>query len=433
MVTLQCLSKILETGSFDIVLNNGLVREDFKPHEEEFDFIKNHYDTYGNVPDVETFLTQFQNFQLVECHETDDFLLSKIHEERGYSNLVPVLNKAAELANVNSEDAIAYLKNAVSGMEAYTTVRGVDIVHGAGAQSRYEEYKKKHDGDLRDFCISTGFHELDGMIQGWDRQEELGVVFARTNQGKSWIMTRFMMSAWRQGFNVGYFSPEMSANKIGYRFDTLFVNMDNTALNWGKEINNYDKYIDSLNDAPATFKVVEPSDFGKSVTVSQIRAFIIHNNIEIMAIDGLTYMTDERKTKSDNKQAELTHISEDLHDLSMELGVPILVVVQANRDGVKQNGGNLELENIRDADGIAYNATKVIAIRQKIDEEILELTVKKNRTGANGGKVTYQWIPNFGEFTYIPDEEDGVDEDDREEKAGAMRDKYDTQTSEIPF
>ena len=138
----------------------------------------------------------------------------------------------------------------------------------------------------------------------------------------------------------------------------------------------------------------------------------------------MSYLSDERCTRYDKREAELTHISEDLFSLSMELKVPIIGVVQANRDGVKINGGDLGLENIRDADGISYNASKVISIRQRVDEETLELNIKKNRDGAVGGKLLYKWTPNLGDLVYLPSNDDCVSDEKRKEKIDDLKAKF---------
>ena len=53
-------------------------------------------------------------------------------------------------------------------------------------------------------------------------------------------------------------------------------------------------------------------------------------------------------------------------NLSIELKIPILVVVQANRGGVvTDDEGTPEVEHIRDSDGIAHNASKILAMRLK--------------------------------------------------------------------
>ena len=93
--------------------------------------------------------------------------------------------------------------------------------------------------------------------------------------------------------------------------------------------------------------------------------------------------------------------------LSCELKIPILVVVQSNRGGVDKD--TPDLEDIRDSDGIAHNSTKVISIKQKGDGVVLH--IKKNRDGRNGDKITYHWNIDTGEFTYV----ESLDEDDNEQ------------------
>ena len=117
----------------------------------------------------------------------------------------------------------------------------------------------------------------------------------------------------------------------------------------------------------------------------------------MLAIDGITYMTDERYKRGDNKTTQLTNISEDLMQLSCELRIPILVVVQSNRGGVDKD--TPDLEDIRDSDGISHNATKVISLRQKGDGLIMH--IKKNRDGRVGDKICYLWDIDTGTFNYV--------------------------------
>lgn len=136
-------------------------------------------------------------------------------------------------------------------------------------------------------------------------------------------------------------------------------------------------------------------------------------------------MTDERFKRGDSKTTSLTNISEDLMELSMEMNVPILVVVQANRSGAVEKGTDdtPDLESIRDSDGIAHNASKVISIHQK-ENGILNMTVKKQRFGAVGGKLTYNWSINTGEFTFIPTYDDAESNEVTERKVEEVRNQY---------
>ena len=233
---------------------------------------------------------------------------------------------------------------------------------------------------------------------------------------------------WQIGFNVGYISPEMGASSIGYRFDTLTKNYSNSGLMWGKDDVNpaqYEEYINELKSHDNKFIVSTPTDFDKKITVTKVRNWAKKYKLDLIAVDGITYMSDERYNRGDNKTTSLTNISEDLMELSMELSVPILVVVQANRGGVVEKGTSdtPELESIRDSDGIAHNASKIISINQK-EKGVLVMTVKKQRFGAVGGKLIYNWDINTGEFTFIPSYDDAEDEVVTNHKVSEVKKQY---------
>lgn len=402
MIALQILSKIISTGDNTIVEDNLLTDEYFVGYEEEFNFIENHVKEYGNVPDKATFLAKFPELELVEVSESDEYLLDAVREEYLYYKSVPVVQKVAELLKTDSNAAAEYMLTAVKELQPQYGLTGVNII--AQSQLRFEELLERQEHPERQF-FTTGFPELDDVIHGIQRAEELIVIFARTNQGKSWILEKMCTHVWQIGYNVGYISPEMSALNIGYRFDTLNAHYSNTALGWGKkdfDNDDYQNYINSLSSVENKFIVSTPADFGKKITVKKIQNWVTQYKLDLVAIDGITYMSDERYKRGDNKTTSLTNISEDLMELSMELNVPVLVVVQANRGGVVEKGSDdtPELETIRDSDGIAHNASKVIALNQR-EHGILNMTIKKQRTGAVGATLSYNWDIDTGEFTFL--------------------------------
>lgn len=410
MVELQIISKILDTGDYSIIENNLLGREYFKDtgYEEEFDFITEHYQQYKNVPDKATFLSKFPNIELVDVQESEKYLVDTIREEYLFRKSVPVVQQIAKLLETDANAASEYMLQAVKDLTPNYQLGGTDLI--ADAEERLVHYKERQEHQ-DDWYFTTGFEELDDTIHGLQRGEELVVIFARTNQGKSWVLEKMITHIWQLGFNVGYISPEMSADSIGYRFDTLYKNYSNKDLVWGKkdiDIDQYETYIKDLRKNTNKFIVSTPLDFDRKITVSKLRNFVKQYKLDAIAIDGITYMTDERSKRGDNKTTSLTNISEDLMLLSIELKIPILVVVQANRSGVvdADTSGTPELESIRDSDGISHNASKVISIRQK--DGTLEMGIKKQRFGVVGGKLMYEWDINTGTFTYMPSDDSAV-------------------------
>jgi len=399
MVGLQILNKVLQTHDYSIVEDNQLTNEYFVEYKDEFDFIEEHYRQFGNIPDKATFLAKFPDFDFIDVTESDRYLVQTIREEYLYYKSVPVVQNIAKLLKTDANAAAEYMIQAMKELQPNYNLGGVDII--ADADKRYQEFLKRRDNQDQWF-FTTGFPELDDVIHGIQRGEELFVIFARTNQGKSWILEKICTHIWEIGFNVGYISPEMGALSVGYRFDTLYANISNKDLMWGNkdfDEKNYKEYIDKLKNHKNKFIVSTPNDFDRKITVTKLRNFVKQNKLDVIAVDGITYLSDERGKRGDNKTTSLTNISEDLMSLSMEVGVPVLIVVQANRGGVvdKESDDTPELETIRDSDGISHNASIILSIKQGADGTLI-MQVKKQRNGRVGDKIQYQWSPNIGEF-----------------------------------
>ena len=399
MVALQIISKVLQTQDISIIEDNQLTQDMFVEYPDEFEYITNHYKEYGNVPDKITFLDKFRDFDLVDVQESDTYLVDTIREEYLYYKSVPVVQKIAELLKTDANAASEYMIQSMKDLQPNYRLGGIDIIQQS--MDRYEAYvDKKNNQD--NWFFTTGFPELDDVIHGINRAEEFLVLYARTNMGKSWVLEKICTHIWEIGFNVGYISPEMGALSVGYRFDTLFKNFSNRDLMWGNDTldeESYKQYIEELKKHKNKFMVAMPSDFDNKITVSKLKNFIKQHKLDIVAIDGITYLSDERGKRNDNKTTSLTNISEDLKTLNLELGVPILVVVQSNRGGVvdRESDDLPELETIRDSDGIAHNATIVLALKQA-EDGVIVLQVKKQRNGRVGDKLSYQWNPDIGEF-----------------------------------
>lgn len=396
MVQAQTINKILHSKSLDLYWDNDLTVEHFGSNADEMQFILDHYEQYGNVPDIPTFLDKFSEFIVDNVSESDDYLISKLDEEYQYSQLVPIIQKAANIIQTDSIAACDYLKTALDEMNQRGGVCGVDII--ANAQKRYDLYKKKH-GSSDPWMLETGFKEIDAAIGGLAPGEEYAVIFARTNQGKSWVLCAMATHSWKCGYNVGYISPEMGDDLIGYRFDTLLAHFSNYALYTGSDVDGYEEHIKNLSGTNKNkFIVATPAHFNRRITVSKLRRFVRQNKLDILCIDGIKYLSDERYKRGDNTTTSLTNISEDLMSLSCELGIPIVAVVQANREGVSESGDAPALETIRDSDGIAQNASKVFSISQK--DSKLNIKIVKCRTGKVGLKFCYDWDIDTGKLTY---------------------------------
>lgn len=69
------------------------------------------------------------------------------------------------------------------------------------------------------------------------------------------------------------------------------------------------------------------------------------------------------------------------------------------------------MKSIRDSDGISFNASMVIALKQK--EPGIEIIVRKHRNGQRDGKVMYAWDADRGKFLYVPSTDDSVNNEEQ--------------------
>ena len=400
MVALQILSKVLATKDTSIIDNNNLTEDYFVEYQDEYNFIINHKKEYGTVPDEATFLSKF-DVDLVEVTETDRYLIDTIREEYLYYKSVPVVQKIASLLKDDANAAAEYMLHAIKELQPDYGIKGVDIIHEASIRQQ-EWIERKNNPD--EYFFTTGFQELDDMVHGWRRGEEFVVILARTNHGKSWVLEKMVTHIWQLGYNVGYISPEMGASSIGYRFDTLYKQFSNSGLSWGKDDvneNDYNDYVEELGKKDNKFIVSTPADFANKMTVSKLRQYIKQYKLDILAIDGVGYLSDERAERGDSTATKLKHIGEDLMSLSVEMNIPILVVAQANRTGITEGDNDTpDIGSVRDGDGLAFNATVLLAL--KLKDRVMTMEVKKARNIELGKKIMYQLDINVGDFKYIP-------------------------------
>lgn len=412
MVQLQILNKILQDKNFSLVTQNNLDRRHFRQYSEEFEFIKRHYEKYKTVPDVETVLSKFPEFEVFRVEESDRYLIEAILEERLYDDMVPVVNRIAEYMKEDANAAVDYLRTEIPKLTTRRTIFGENLI--ISADQRLEDIKNKKSRKGKD-VIMSGMEELDQVLGGWAPGEELVTLVGRTNQGKTWLGLKWATEAFMQGKRVGMYSGEMSAKKIGYRFDTFLSGISNRELNRGivGDLAEYEDYVSELRKKENPFVVITPKDLGNRASVGQLKSFIEEYHLDILVIDGYLLMRDDRGGQ--DRTTKLEHILQDLWDLSIDSGIPIIGLAQANRSGAKkgQEGGTPELEDIYGADAIGQYSSRVISMRQT--GAGLELGIKKNRDGRVGDKLVYFWDIDKGDFKYIPTEDDAVGGDKVEE------------------
>lgn len=410
MIQLQVLNKLLSEQDSSLIILNNIDESFFSDYTSEFRYIKEHLDTYGKIPDTITFLDKFPNFDIIKVSEDSNFLIDELYRDKNRRFLAKVFNKVRNLLNEGKTDeAMQVYMNTSNEVASAKHLDTVDIIKDT---SRYDAYLDRCN-DYNKFYIKTGFPELDEIIGGWDRQEELATIAARTNMGKSWLLLKCAIAAMEQGLTVGLYSGEMSERKVGYRIDTLISHISNSGIIRGnRELQNtYKQFIDSLSTKyKGTIKILTPAMIGGPAGVQALRAFIEKEKLDMLCIDQHSLLEDDRHAK--NAVDKASNISKDLKNLQVLKKIPIIAVSQQNRAST-ENG--VDTTHIAQSDRIAQDSTIIIFFEQK--DGLMTMSLVKSRDSVNMKKLTYAIDLDRGIFNYIPEENNALNGKGTEELA----------------
>lgn len=402
-IELQMISRLLTSEDQEEI--DALCEYDesyYSVYDKQIKFILDHRSKYGTIPDIFTFQAEFveDNITLVDVNEPTHYLEEQIRKNKQYIIFLATFNKLQELMSGDVSEAWEYIERQCESAMSLDNVQPMNIIKQA------EERAKIVQDASKEMRIPTGFAEIDKLMYGgFSTIEDFILVVARTNTGKSWLMTKMMESAQKAGYNVAYYSPEMRAEYIGTRFDSWRAHFKNSDLYQGKYTDDYSHYLKNLENESADAFIIEDKDMPGGVTVQKLSMFVKRHGIKLLIIDGLSYMTDSQKSTRDYEKYK--HISEELFVLSKTYRCAVVVTMQANRDTkdmVDEKGVPFpNLYSIEGSDVPARVATQVFTVRQIFDQHVLDIRLEKSRNAKNEKPVlSYSWDVNTGNVQYIP-------------------------------
>jgi len=402
MIELQFINKLLEEDNLNTITKNSVDETYFVVYNKEYKFITDHYSEYHNLPNRETMIEQFEDFDFVTVTETWKYLLSRIKEQNLFNKVVPIIKKSAQLAETNSYDSVEYFKSEAHNLLGFLKHNNeVEDLTKTG-KNRFDKFKhiQSVEGILG---ISTGLEELDSLTHGW-LGEDLVLLLARTNEGKSWLLQYFLVQAWKQGKTVLMYSGEMSKGVVGYRFDTLNEHFSNRGLMRGDNVEeeHYENYAENLGTSEIPFYVFTPRDIAGNLTPKRLKILMDLYKPDIVGLDQITLMNDDSYARGQHKRITLGNIAKDLTIISEEYDIPILTPMQANRLGKSSTEEDMppEIEHVAESDEVAQHSTRILSFIQ-IPVGI-KMILRKNRFGEKDKSLIYSWDIDTGVFTDSP-------------------------------
>lgn len=278
--------------------------------------------------------------------------------------------------------------------------------------------------------VDTGFMRTNKYTGGY-RNQDLVILGARPGMGKTAKAIKTAIANVKKGIPVGFISGEMSIEQLTARAVAIDTNFHlNQLLKKGFEKPEYFQtlqyHIDRMKSYPLLIDDSGKMDISDVINIA--KTWHRKDGIKLLIIDYLQLMKD-RALKGRNRNDELSEISRRLKMLAKELNIPIIALVQVNRECEKRGSSKRPLiSDIKDCGSIEQDADIVEFIYrpeyyklEMCEEEYeahtaalidlganSEIIYAKYRGGATGVTLL-KWIGDKTKFADVEDPEDMVD------------------------
>jgi len=235
----------------------------------------------------------------------------------------------------------------------------------------YEERKKKIELGLQG--ITFGLSALDSHVMGLGKNW-LTVIAARNKVGKSWLLAHMVLDNWRNKKNIAVFSCEMTQEQFLERMLCMESKTNPERFLHGTcsedELNNFKK---AKKEAELNFGKCFITDTRE--TLEEIKEAVLEMNkdhpdypVEAVFIDSVYRLN----IPGESENVRQKRIAMQCKKLAKDLMVPVVVVVQLNRDYDKENEGKTTIQggNRSVSGSDAYNTeADLLIILHKVTEQ----------------------------------------------------------------
>jgi replicative DNA helicase len=250
----------------------------------------------------------------------------------------------------------------------------------------------------------TGLIDLDKQLGGLQKSD-LIIVAARPGLGKTSLLLNVALNA-SQRFHqrVAVFSLEMSDEQVCERLIAQQSGIDSQRLRFGQLTN--DDWPMFVQTTGGLSEVGIWIDDTPAISPMQLRAkarrLYAEQGLDLIVVDYLQLMSVDRR--AENRNQEVTQISQALKNLARELNIPVLVASQLSRAVEQRADKRPVLSDLRDSGAIEQDSDVILFIyRDAVYNEscetpnMAELIIAKHRKGPTG-TVDLYWQSSLTQF-----------------------------------
>ena len=258
--------------------------------------------------------------------------------------------------------------------------------------------------------IPSGIIDLDNVTAGF-RKSDLIVIAGRPSMGKTALALSIARNAALESkVPTAIFSLEMSSDQLAQRLLSSEARIDGQKARTGRlqTARWKDVVIASGKLADAPLFIDDTPALSILDLRSRARRLKREENIGLLVVDYLQLMQGPRR--SENRQQEISYITQSLKALAKELDIPVIALSQLSRAVESRTNKRPVLSDLRESGAIEQDADLVIFLYRpfvyddkKVEEKGLAyLIVAKQRSGPTR-TVKATFIDTYARFENYTD------------------------------
>ena len=258
--------------------------------------------------------------------------------------------------------------------------------------------------------VPSGIIDLDNVTAGF-RKSDLIVIAGRPSMGKTALALSIARNAALESkVPTAIFSLEMSSDQLAQRLLSSEARIDGQKARTGRlqTARWKDVVIASGKLADAPLFIDDTPALSILDLRSRARRLKREENIGLLVVDYLQLMQGPRR--SENRQQEISYITQSLKALAKELDIPVIALSQLSRAVESRTNKRPVLSDLRESGAIEQDADLVIFLYRpyvyddkKVDQKGLAyLIVAKQRSGPTR-TVKATFIDTYARFENYTD------------------------------
>ena len=263
------------------------------------------------------------------------------------------------------KDVNGFVAECESRINKITERRRVSDFISASEAARIvgEKIQKSHGVEGSITGISTGFDDLDELINGLNKNE-LIILAARPSVGKSALALNVAFNAAKKTNRpVTIFSLEMSSDMIMKRLFAANSSISYDMIQKGI-LNVKDRLkLKEIENDIASVPLYIDDNSGSSIDDIVLKSRKLKESkgdLALIVVDYIGLINDPKNIYKDNEQAKVAYFSRRLKMLSGELACPVLCLSQLNRQTDARESKRPQLADLRSSGAIEQDADKVL-------------------------------------------------------------------------